>query len=185
VFPRQTLRIRERLRSHAGFTLIEQVISLGVFAIVMGITLTALEGMLKAAPADQEWAQTVSDTQAGIYRMTRELRQGLNVTLVTGYVVSADVAISGATNHVLYQCDLSSSCTRKATVAPTAAPARGAGGATVIRNLQNYSVGTPVFEHTPPSRFWKVTVIVRSAGALTTQHTHNVSLTDGFFARNS
>jgi prepilin-type N-terminal cleavage/methylation domain-containing protein len=184
VLPRHALCIRKRLRAQAGFTLIEQVIAMGVFAIVMAITLGALESMLRAAPAAQEWAHTVSDTQAGIYRMTRELRQGLNVTLVTGYVVSADVVVGGATQHVLYQCDLSSSCTRKSTTAPTAAPSRGAGGATVISNLQNYSLGTAVFT-SPASRYYKVAVIIRSAGALTTQHTHNVSLTDGFFARNS
>ena len=118
--------------------------------------------------------------------MTRELRQGLNVTLVTGYVVSADVVVSGATQHVLYQCDLSSSCTRKSTTAPAAAPTRGAGGAPVISNLQNYTLTVPVPVFTAPvSRYWKVTVIIRSAGALTTGHTHNVSLSDGFYARNS
>jgi hypothetical protein len=155
-----------------------------VFSIIMGITLTALESMLKAAPADREWAHTVADAQAGIYRITRELRQGLNVTLVTGYKVSADVVVSGVTQHVLYQCDLSSTCTRKSTTAPAAPPTEGTGGVPVIRNVQNYSVATPVFT-SPSARYYKVALIVRSAGTLTTAHTHNVSLTDGFFARNS
>jgi hypothetical protein len=37
----------------------------------------------------------------------------------------------------------------------------------------------------PTSKYFKVTIIVRSAGALTTKHTHNVTLVDGFYARNS
>ena len=179
--------MRSRLRAQAGFTLVEQLVSMVVLAIIVGATLTALESMMKAAPADQEWSQTVADTQAGIYRMTRELRQGTNVTLVTGYVVSADVLVGGATQHVLYQCDLGSSCTRKSTTAPTAAPARGAGGAPVINYLQNYSLEQPVFT-SPSSKYFEVKVIVRSAGAITTaqtKHSHNVSLTDGFYARNS
>ena len=179
-----TSRIYEHLRAQDGFTLIEQLVAIVLLAIVMGVTLIALETMMRAAPADQEWSHTVANTQAGMYRMTRDLRQGLNVTLVTGYVVSADLVVGGATQHVLYQCDLSSSCTRKSTTAPTAAPARGAGGATVIGSLQNFTLGTPVFT-SPSSRYYQVAVIVRSAGALTTKHTHNVTLTDGFFARNS
>jgi hypothetical protein len=150
----------------------------------MGATLTALESLMRAAPADQEWSHTVANTQSGMYRMTRELRQGLNVTLVTGYVMSADVVVSGQTQHVLYQCDLGNYCTRKSTTAPSAAPARGAGGSTVIEFAQNFTLGTPVFT-SPSSRYYQVAVIVRSAGALTTAHTHNVVLTDGFFSRNT
>jgi prepilin-type N-terminal cleavage/methylation domain-containing protein len=179
-----TSRIRERLGAQHGFTLVEQLVAMLLLAIVTGATLTVLESLMRVAPADQEWTHTVANTQAGMYRITRELRQGLNVTLVTPYVASADVVVAGTTRHVLYQCDLSSSCTRKSTTAPTAAPARGAGGAPVISNLQNFSLGTPVFT-SPSSRYYAVVVIVRSAGSLTTAHTHNVSLTDGFFARNS
>jgi prepilin-type N-terminal cleavage/methylation domain-containing protein len=176
--------MRERLRAHAGFTLVEQLVTMLILAIVIGATLTVLDTLMRAAPADQEWSQTVATTQAGMYQMTRELRQGTNVTLVTGYVASADVVLGGKTLHVLYQCDLSSSCTRKSTVAPAAAPARGAGGSTVIGYAQNFSLGTPVFT-SPSSKYFKVVVIVRSAGPLVTKHTHNVTLTDGFYARNT
>jgi prepilin-type N-terminal cleavage/methylation domain-containing protein len=176
--------MRERIREQAGFTLIEQLVAIVILAIVVGATLTALETMLKAAPADQEWSHIVANTQKGIYQMTRELRQGVGVTLVTPYVMSADVVVKGETQHVLYQCDLSSSCTRKFTTAPAAAPSRGAGGTTVIGSLQNFSLGTPVFT-SPSSKYFQVAVIVRSAGELVTKHTHNVTLTDGFFARNS
>ncbi len=179
-----TFHIRARLRAQSGFTLVEQLVAMLLLAIVTGFTLSVLESMMRAAPADQEWTHTVANTQVGVYRMTRDLRQGLNVTLVTGYVASADVVVKGATQHVLYQCDLGSSCTRKSTTAPTAAPERGAGGAPVIANLQNFSLGTPVFT-SPSSKYFKVVVIVRSAGSLKTAHTHTVTLTDGFFARNS
>jgi prepilin-type N-terminal cleavage/methylation domain-containing protein len=176
--------MHERLRGQAGFTLIEQLVAIVILSVVVGATLTALETMLKAAPANQEWSHIVANTQSAMYRMTRDLRQGTNVTLVTPYVISADVVLKGETQHVLYQCDLSSSCTRKSTTAPAAAPARGAGGYTTIASLQNFSLGTPVFT-SPSSKYFQVVVIVRSAGALTTTHTHNVTLTDGFFARNS
>jgi prepilin-type N-terminal cleavage/methylation domain-containing protein len=180
----RSVSMRERLQGQGGFTLLEQLVAMLILSTMIGATLTVLDTMLRAAPAGQEWTHTVANTQAGIYRMTRELRQGLIVTLVTPYVVSADVVVSGKTQHVLYQCDLSSSCTRKTTTAPTAAPSRGAGGALVIGNLQSYSLGTPVFT-SPSSKYFQVTVIVRSAGELTTKHTHNVTLVDGFFARNS
>jgi prepilin-type N-terminal cleavage/methylation domain-containing protein len=183
--------VRRSLRVQDGFTLIEQLVAMVILAIVIGATLTALETLMRAAPADQEWGHTVSETQSGLYRMTRELRQGTSMTLVTGYVMSADVAVSGKTVHVLYQCDLSSSCTRKSTIAPAAAPARGAGGAPVIGlgatgggYLKNLALTKPVFTESA-SKYFKVEVIVNSAGPLTTKHTHNVTLVDGFFARNS
>ena len=176
--------LRKFLRAQAGFTIIEQVVAAALLAFVVAIALTALDSMMRAQPADQEWGHTVANAQAGVYKMTRELRQGLNVKLISGYRMSADVVVSGATRHVLYQCDLSSSCTRKSTTAPAAPPAEGAGGAPVIISLQNVSVATPVFT-SPYSRYYQVAVILRSAGTLTTSHTHNVYLTDGFFARNS
>ena len=183
-------RVRRRAREQAGFTLIEQLVAMVILAIVVGATLTALETMLKAAPADQEWGHQVAETQTGLYRMTRELRQGTNVTLVTAYVMSADVVEGGKTLHVLYQCDVSSSCTRKSTTAPSAAPARGCNAEKtdcpiVIPYLQSFTLGTPIFT-SPSSKYFKVAVIVRSAGkVLSNKHTHNVTLIDGFYARNS
>jgi prepilin-type N-terminal cleavage/methylation domain-containing protein len=172
------------LRAQGGFTLIEQLVSMLLLGLIVGMTLTVLNTMLKAAPANQEWGVNIAETQTGMYKMTRDLRQGLKVTLVTGYVASADIVVSGVTRHVLYQCDLSSSCTRKATTAPAEAPSRGAGGVTVVSSVQNFSLGTPVFT-SPSSRYYQVAVIVKSAGGVKTNHTHNVTLTDGFFARNS
>jgi Tfp pilus assembly protein PilW len=172
------------IRGQAGFSLVEQLIALVLLTTVMGATLTALESMLRSTPANEEWNHTVADTQAGLFRMTRELRQGFNVTLVTEYVASADVVVNGATRHVLYQCDLSSACTRKFTTAPTAAPARGAGGETLMGNVQSYTEKKPVYT-SPASKYFQIAVIVRSAGSVKTAHTHNITLTDGFFARNS
>ena len=179
----RAVQVREHLRAQAGFSLVEQLVTMVLLSVVVGLTLTALETLVKAAPANQEWAHTVADAQAGVYQITRELRQGVNVTLVTPYVASGDVVTKAGTLHVLYECDLSSSCKRKVTTAPAAAPTRGAGGAPIIKSLQSYTLATPVFT-TPSSKYFQVAVIVRSAGTLTTANTHNVTLTDGFFTRN-
>jgi prepilin-type N-terminal cleavage/methylation domain-containing protein len=183
-----------RARQQAGFTLVEQLVAILILGTVVGATLTAFETMLKATPADQEWSHTVANTQAGIYKMTRELRQATTVTLVTAYVVSADVVLSGKTVHVLYQCDLETRCSRKATTAPTAAPARGCAGASeaakekecppVVRFVQSFTLSKPIFT-LPATKYVKVEMVVRSAGEITTKHTHNVTLVDGFYARNS
>jgi prepilin-type N-terminal cleavage/methylation domain-containing protein len=171
--------------AQGGFTLVEQLVVLVILTIVVGATLTALNSLMKAAPADQEWSHIVADAQSGMYRMTRELRQGFNVTLVTGYVASADVVVNGSTKHVLFQCDLSSTCTRKFTTAPAAAPARGAGGATLIKYAQNFAQSTPVFTATA-TKYYEVKLVVRSGGAQSkSTHTHNVTLVDGFLTRNS
>ena len=155
---------------------------MSVFLIVIAATLTALSTIMKSSTASEQWGHTVGDTQTGMYSMTRELRQAQNVTLVTGYVVSGDVVVGGAIQHVLYQCDLASTCTRASSAVAT--PARGASGVSIINYVQNYALGVPVFT-TPTSRYVQVTVKVRSAGSLTTAHTHVYSLTDGFFTRNT
>src|ERR1700682_3260471 len=88
---------RKRLSAQAGCSLVEQLVTMVLLSVVVGLTLTALETLVRAAPANQEWAHTVADAQAGVYQITRELRQGVNVTLVTPYVASADVVTKAGT----------------------------------------------------------------------------------------
>jgi prepilin-type N-terminal cleavage/methylation domain-containing protein len=174
----------QRLREQDGLTLVELLVAMLLLTIVIGCTLTALDSLSRAAPAVEESSHTVANARTTLYRITRELRQAASVTLVTGNVASADVAVAGVVKHVLYECDLNNRCTRKSTAAPAAAPTRGpTGGELLIANVQNVALGVPVFT-TPSAKYFQVQLKVRTAGSLNTQHNHVLTYTDGFFARN-
>jgi prepilin-type N-terminal cleavage/methylation domain-containing protein len=168
------------IEDQEGFTLVELLVTMLLLTIVLGATLNVLDSLTSAAPAEQEWSHTMADTQTAAYRMTRELRQATTLSLITPYVVSADIAASGTTSHVLYECDLNSSCTRKASTA--SAPTRGAGGEKLIGAVQNLALSSPVF--TQAGKYFQVTLKVRSASTLTTAHAHVMTYSDGFLARN-
>lgn len=168
------------IKDEDGVTLVELLVTTLLLTLVLGATLTVLDALSRAAPAEQEWSHTLANTQAAAYRMTRELRQATSVSLITPYVASADIAASGATKHVLYECDLNSSCTRKSST--TSPPARGTGGGLLIGAVQNVAQSVPVF--TQSGKYFQVTLKVRSAGALNTPHTHVMTYSDGFLARN-
>ena len=170
----------------AGWSLVEVLMVLLLLSIVVGSTLSLLEKTWAQTPRDLEWNYTIQDTRTAVYRMTRELRQATNVTLISGYRISGDVVLSGQTQHVLWQCDIGTTCTRSATVAPAAPPAQGAGGAVMIRYVENTTQApqVPVFTQ-PSTKFFQVVVKVRAAGARDVgTASHTVTFTDGFDGRN-
>jgi Tfp pilus assembly protein PilW len=170
----------------AGSSLVELLMVLLMLTVVVGASLSLLEKTWQQTPRDLEWNATMQDTRTAMYRMTRELRQATNLTLISGYSVSGDVVLSGQTQHVLWQCDIGTTCTRSATVAPAAPPGQGAGGAPMISNVQNKTLSpqVPVFSQ-PSTTYFQVVMKVRAAGAMAAGSTsHTVTFTDGFDGRN-
>lgn len=87
--------------------LAEVMITLVTFTFAMGAILSLLEGVLKQAPKDQERAIAIREAQAGLHRMTRELRQGYKV--LDAQPKSMYVLIGRSTPpdiHVKYDCDI-------------------------------------------------------------------------------
>jgi prepilin-type N-terminal cleavage/methylation domain-containing protein len=176
-------RARGRIRDpQSGFTLVEMLIAAAIMSVVMGAVLALLSATWSNQPADQEWNHQVEDTRTGVYRMTRELRQGTAISLISGYRISADVRLNGVVQHVLYQCDVAGTCTRKASAAGV--PATGPGGEVVARNVLNAANGVPVFTQ-PSTGFFKVLVQVAATGSYQTPASHTLTYTDGVYARNN
>ena len=158
------------------------LIGASILSVVMGAVLSLLATTWAKQPADQEWNHQVEDTRTGVYRMTRDLRQGTSITVLSAYRMSADVRLNGVTQHLLYQCDLSGVCTRKASSG--APPSPGPGGAVMTRHVVNVANGVPVFTQPSPGYF-KVTVQASATGAYKTNASHTLTYTDGFYARNN
>jgi prepilin-type N-terminal cleavage/methylation domain-containing protein len=174
---------RARVRAgQEGWTLVELLISVSILSVVMAAVLALLDTTWSHQPADQEWNHQIEDTRTGVYRMTRDLRQGTSISLLSAYRMSADVRLNGVTTHVLYQCDLGGVCTRKTSTG--ASPSAGAGGDVIANHVLNATNGVPVFTQPSPGYF-KVAVQASATGSYTTNASHTLTYTDGFYARNN
>jgi hypothetical protein len=189
-------RLWERLRSEEeGFTLTELLVTTLILTLVLGATITMLTTAYNIMPGDVEWTHKIEDTQTGMNRMTRELRQGSPIAIDTtsGSWASADVAgVDQAgnpiTRHVLWQC--TTQCTRWETIAPAAAPsttnfASNTNGVVYITNVQNTAQSVAVFAN-PSGKYYTVDLRVKSTGSVQgAGHSHSVAFKDGFFGRNA
>jgi len=153
-------RSLDRLRrEERGIALIELLIT----AVVLNVVLFAILGLLdvsaRAVPKDLERAAAIQESQAGLYRMTRDLRQAHDVVTPGTHVLSVNVFPGGRLTQVTYDCTAphpSDSSYRRCT--------RTVGGATelVIDRVVDGSI-RPVFEY-PTARYVTATVIVPGRG---------------------
>jgi hypothetical protein len=94
-------------RDEGGFALAELLVVMVLSTIVLGAILGLLDAVGQQAPKDQERATAIGETQSGLYRMTRELRQAYKVLdagpksmyVVIGRSTPPDI-------HVRYDCDV-------------------------------------------------------------------------------
>lgn len=179
-------RLERVRREERGITLIEVLIT----AVILNVVLFAILGLLdvsaRAVPKDMERAAAIQESQAGLYRMTRELRQAHEIVGGGTHAITVNVFVAGAPTQVTYDCAAPHPtvsnyrrCTRRV---GTAAPVL------VIDRVVNGS--RPVFEYdslTPvTARYVGASVIVpgrgdrRQAG----DYEHEIVLADGLFMRN-
>lgn len=81
-----------------GFTLIEMIVSLGVFAVVVTITTGALLMLISTNQRYQYEQNIMSNLSFAIDSMTREMRMGYNYYCVTASNASG-VPFSGSSGH--------------------------------------------------------------------------------------
>jgi prepilin-type N-terminal cleavage/methylation domain-containing protein len=66
---------RRRLGSERGWTLVELLITVALLTIVLTAVLSITDSVQRQASADDERSNTLSESQNGLTRLTRELRQ--------------------------------------------------------------------------------------------------------------
>jgi prepilin-type N-terminal cleavage/methylation domain-containing protein len=181
-------------RDQTGFSLIELLVAAAVLSVVLGAVLSVLEAAAKVAPKDEERAVAIGEARAGLFRMTRELRQGTPPTgapLPTSPSNSLDVIVGG--RRVRYACDLASSvpslrrCVRYSSSDLSVPP--GGIGETVIDRVANGKNGDPVFFPQPGGttvNYFEAKLKVPARGELRPGqgYRYTILLDDGFELRN-
>jgi prepilin-type N-terminal cleavage/methylation domain-containing protein len=137
-------------RREDGYSLIELMAGLAIFTVVIGATLSLLEAGVKAAPKEQERANAIRESQAGVHRMSRELRQATKILSTNSHWVefearlqNNDPATSGSEpyrdRHILYSCGDQNPgrCVRYETAKGQVLPATGS---TVVPRVLNWNV---------------------------------------------
>lgn len=94
-------------RDERGFSLVELLVVMAGFTVVLGAILGLLDAAANQAPKDQERAIAIREAQAGLQRMTGELRQAYQV--LDAQPKSMYVVVARPTPpdiHVKYDCDV-------------------------------------------------------------------------------
>lgn len=186
------MRLRRACAEESGFTLVELLISSSILIAILGGVLALLDTSSTVEARDQERTHAIRETQVGVYRMTRELRQAYSLVSSSGYLIEAHVWEQGADHDVTFDCTGTSSagppygqCVR------FEKGASGPGPATVVidRLVNNPGSGRPpvfVFSTNGAGHTTFATVHVEAPakGALSTGYAHRVVFDDGFYMRN-
>jgi competence protein ComGC len=179
--------IVRRLAQDAGFTLVEVLVVAMTLSFVLIALLSLSDTTQKLAPKDQERAHVLRESQVGLHRMTRELRQAYDMTTWNDYVMDVNVKVNGADKRVVYKCNQAHptdsgfySCVRyEVFVNGSTTPQE-----TVIDRVAKTTVFTyPTLKNGKPL-YVTAKVEVPSKGDLKDGYKYRDVLDDGFFLRN-
>jgi hypothetical protein len=176
-----------RTRSEDGFALIELLISMLTMSFVMFALFGLLDSTAKTAPRDQERAHAISEGQAGLHIMTRELRQANKVWTPGKTQIYINL---GDDTHVYYDCDRAHpddaafrQCVRWQAAIGQELPLNEPGEVVLERRLPG-----DVFTYSPNlvnPTYVKVAVKVPQSGERAGGYQSSLVLDDGFYLRNT
>lgn len=85
-----------------GFTLVELLVSIGIFSVIMAGMFSFLWGVSAHWQTGQEIADATENARLGLNRMTRELRQASMITAADSTSVSFNVDFGGGQETITY-----------------------------------------------------------------------------------
>ncbi|HEV2874327.1 MAG TPA: hypothetical protein VGW14_04200 [Thermoleophilaceae bacterium] len=179
----------------AGYALTELLLVSTLLVIVLGAVLMLGEASQRIAPKETERAIVIRDSQVGMHRMTRELRESHNVVSpaagTSASIFDAWVPTTGGERRVSYECNVAhptdtayTQCVRY----DVAANGTKSNGQVIVDRVLNGAAGStlPVFVRgsAPTTDYVKTTVEVASRGDRKTGYSTKILLEDGFYMRN-
>lgn len=100
-------------QTHRGFTLIEMIVSLGVFAVVVTITTGALITLIAGNQRFQREQNTTTNLAFALDSMTREIRTGYNYYCASGAGAPFDTANHEMTSGAVEDAGVGSTLVRR------------------------------------------------------------------------
>ncbi|MGI8862885.1 MAG: prepilin-type N-terminal cleavage/methylation domain-containing protein [Solirubrobacteraceae bacterium] len=191
-----------RIRSEAGFTIVEMLVAIALFITVFAVLLVPLEYAQTQTPKDVEWAHSVADGTTGLQRMMREIRQAYRIngtnadpTTGKGSMIDFYAILNGTDQEIEYDCsqhfptNTGNSyasqyyrCMRVSVATGGALPAISTGTIVIDRvlnpNLFTFFGGTGATNSVYPT-YVEATVQVPARGPLNTGLTHTITLDAG------
>jgi hypothetical protein len=163
------------------------LVAMTISTFVLGALLGLLDAAGHAAPRDQERAVAIRDGQAGLHRMTRELRVANKVWTPGTRQIYVNI---GDDKHVLYDCDVvhptsptQRQCLRWEAAIGSELPLDSPGEVVVARRMPG-----DVFTYAPNlvnPTYVKVRLLVPQSGERANGYKANLVLEDGFYLRNT
>jgi len=144
-----------RLRGEAGFTLIEMLVAMTMGVVVLGAVGSLVVSAMKTQPQISQRAQDITTARWVLERLTREIRNGVQVHNATPSTVSFETYVRRTTcggSEVLASsepsipCEVTYTCTTTACTRIEAAPEVETGTETTIFEGIDSS---EVFSYTP------------------------------------
>lgn len=185
----RTLRtnLPTRVRSERGLALAELLVSMLTLSVVLFALMSLLDTTAQTAPRDSERANSIREGQAGMYVMTRELRQATKVWTPGTRQIYINL---GDDRHVYYDCDVVHpddasfrQCLRWDAPIGTELPLDDPGQVVVERRLPG-----DVFSYKPSlvnPTFVKVSLKVPQNGGRSEGYDADLVLEDGVYLRNT
>jgi type II secretory pathway pseudopilin PulG len=187
----QTLlgRLRGRLRQEAGFTLIEVMMVAAGLTVVLGAVAMFGDTAQTVAARDQERTHSIREAQAGIYRMTRELRHAHQVHTASPLVVEFNAVSGGADTRVRFDCSVAhptDASYRRCLRYVVSGGVPGSGEVIVDRTLNTTSAFTYTTNVDGRITYIQAKLDVRARGERKSGfgYGHRISLHDGTYLRN-
>jgi type II secretory pathway pseudopilin PulG len=97
--------LRTRFSDERGFMLVELLLVVALLGVILSAVLMFADTAQKLTPKEQERANAIQAAQAGIFRMTRELRSAYQVNASGPLALDVNLVSGGVDRRVRYECD--------------------------------------------------------------------------------
>ena len=184
-------------RDEAGFTLVELLLAMVILTGVMTALVQIFTTTGPVAGRDQSRALGIMDAQAGIARVTRDLRQAQTINSATSTAIDFNATIDGVTQRILYDCSMyesgtttSKQCVRAESSNLSVAPSASAGAPVITRVINGTAADTSAaFTYSPNASdptFVSVHIVVPRDGGYEDQggYANNISFDGGVYLPN-
>jgi prepilin-type N-terminal cleavage/methylation domain-containing protein len=109
------VRLPRRLQDQSGFTLVELLVAMPIALIVLMMAMLSITTAVRGEQSAREHSEALRAQQAGLERMTRELREATSFNFLNSRKVEFNAwsRMANGLRHIGYDCTSGTSCIRE------------------------------------------------------------------------